>query len=315
MASDTSPKFADLADATQEARLKAAQLNAGRIEGAEMTRTDRDELQAAREAVGEVPLLAAIAEWRKARELTAGNLLPAAEAWAAVATARPTSKFRSTRPFNASPSAKTKAGVDVEASYKKILPSLVLKFGERTLGTVSARELGAWLEERYPHPVSRNTARKRIVALWRWCRDEHYLPRDAKTEAEFTKTAQEDEGEIGIISAETFGRLLNHFKTKHPHYLPALAVAGFCGLRRSEIHAQAWEDVDLEAGHVRITKAKRNTPAKRLVPLAPAAVQWLLQCPNRKGPICDNFAIDRIRLIAREAKDDEGKSRFPGVAG
>jgi integrase len=305
-------QFADLADATQEARLKAAQLNAGRIEGADMTRTDRDELQAAREAVGDVPLLAAITEWKKARELTAGNLLPAAEAWAS----RNGSAYEQISVNTAVQRfilAKKRAGIDVKASYDKILPSLVLKLGERTLGTVSARELGAWLEERYPHPVSRNTARKRIVALWRWCRDEHYLPRDAKTEAEFTKTAQEDEGEIGIISAETFGRLLHYFKTKHPHYLPALAVAGFCGLRRAEIHTQQWEDVDLQAAHVRVTKAKRNTPSKRLTPLSPSAVQWLLLCPDRKGPICENLAIDRIRHIALAAKDDEGKPLFPDL--
>jgi hypothetical protein len=98
--------------------LKAAQLNAGRIEGADMTRTDRDELQAAREAVGDVPLLAAIAEWRKARELTAGNLLPAAEAWAGPQRHVPTSKFRSTRPFNASPSRRREQGSTLKASYK-----------------------------------------------------------------------------------------------------------------------------------------------------------------------------------------------------
>src|SRR5450432_588882 len=41
-------KFADPAAALAEGRLKADQLAAGRIEGAEMSRGDRDDLQAAR---------------------------------------------------------------------------------------------------------------------------------------------------------------------------------------------------------------------------------------------------------------------------
>src|SRR5687768_17137987 len=51
-------KFAQAADALAEARLKADQLNSGRVEGASMTTGDRDELQAARSMTGSVPLLA-----------------------------------------------------------------------------------------------------------------------------------------------------------------------------------------------------------------------------------------------------------------
>jgi len=293
-------KFADPDQAVNEGRLKADQMSAGRMEGASMTSGDRDELQAARRIAGTVPLLTALAEWQQAREITSGKFLVACEAWAArngvsyetITTATVVTKFTA---------AKKKAGVDVKASYDKILPSLVTEFGERSLGSINSRELQAWLEKRYPHPVSRNTARKRIVSLWRWSRDQNYLPRDMKTEAEFTSTAQEDDGDIGVIGTQTFTELLHLFRKKHPGYLGALAVAGFCGLRRSEVHEQAWEDIDLTALHVRVTKAKRNTPAKRLVPISPAAANWFLLCGNRKGPMCTNLAIDRIRNIGRDA--------------
>jgi hypothetical protein len=79
-----SQKFADARAAIVEGKLKAAQLGAGRVEGADMTRGDRDELQAARQLAKGVPLLAALQEWAKGRELTAGNVLGACEAWAAV---------------------------------------------------------------------------------------------------------------------------------------------------------------------------------------------------------------------------------------
>lgn len=307
-------KFANPDAAIAEAKIKAGKLATGQTEAAGMTSADREELHAARALAlaGKTPLLAALQEWLKARDLTEGNFLPACEAWAS----RNTIRFeRITVPeaIKRFTAAKTRAGVDVACSYNKILPALKEHAGDRMLDTLSARELQAWLDHRYPHPVSRNTARKRIVALWRWARKQGYLPRDTQTEAEQTEFAQEETAKIGVINSETFGKLLRFFADKHPEYLPALAVAGFCGLRRAEIHDQQWADVNLERGFVRVSKAKRNTPARRLVPLCPAAAEWLLLCPDRTDALCGNLAIDRIRHIAREAKDEAGTPLFPDV--
>ena len=293
-------KFADEAAALSEARTKAAQLSAGKVATGDMTSGDRDELQAARQIAGAVPLLAAMQEWAKARELTGANVLPASEAWAA----RNSTKFDRVTVADAIKrftAAKEKAGVDVTCSYNKILPSLAEHAGAQMLDSLSARELQAWLDKRYPHPVSRNTARKRIVALWRWSRKQGYLPREVLTEAEQTEFAQEEGGEIGVINAETFGKLLHHIAGNHIEYLAPLVIAGFCGLRRSEVHAQEWADIELVRAFVRVTKAKRNTPSRRIVPLSPAAVEWLMLCPERKGPLCSNMAVDQIRMLGREA--------------
>lgn len=302
-------KFSDATAALAEARLKADQLNAGRVEGASMSRSDRDELQASRTLCGEVPLLAALNEWRKVRDLTGGNAIQAAEAWAA----RNATAFRRSTVNDAVTNfiaAKERTGVDVSCSYKKILPTLAVAFTGRYLDTISTKELQHWMDEKYPHPVTRNTARKRFVTLWRWCRKQGHLPRDAQTEAEQTDSAREAVKEIGIIKVDTFEKLLHHFLVKHPEYLAALVIAGFTGLRRSEIHEQTWEDITLDRKILRVTSAKRNTPARRLVPLSDAAVEWLLKCKNRKGGICTNLAMDRIRNIGRDAKFDLPENCF-----
>lgn len=292
-------QFSDEGAAMEEARLKAAQIASGRVEGADLSRSDRDELVAAKRMCGDVPLLSALEEWSKAREIAKGNLMLAAQSWAE----RTGASFETITigiVVNRFLEAKRKAGVDVRASYNKILPSFVQALGERELHTLSARELTAWLDRRYSHPVSRNTARRRVVTLWRWARKQGYLPRDAMTEAEQTDAAREEDHVIGVISAKVYGDLLTHFRATHPEYLAPLVLAGFCGLRRAEVHNQTWEDVSLERGFVRVTKAKRNTPAHRLVPLAPAAKRWLKLC-DRKGSLCDNLAIDRIREIGKAA--------------
>ena len=293
-------QFGKESEALEEARRVAAKLAHGEAELAAISKRDFEEMSAARQLAGEVPILAALEEWAKARQICGGQLIPAAEAWAArqgtsieiIAVRDAVTRFMD---------AKVKAGVDVTNSYQKILPSLILALDDRSLHTISSRELTAWMEQRYPHPVSRNTARKRIVALWRWARKQGYLPRDVMTEAEQTEAAQEDVATIGVIDAKTFHALLEHIREHHPEYLGALVIAGFCGLRRAEIHLQQWEDVNLERKFVRVSKAKRNTPARRLVPLSDAAVRWLTLCSTREGPVCSNLAIDRIRDIGRTA--------------
>jgi integrase len=147
--------------------------------------------------------------------------------------------------------------------------------------------------------------------MWRWAQRQNYLSRDIRTEAEHTSRAVEAPLVVGIINSNTYGNLLEHFRAKHPEYLPALVLAGFTGMRRSEIHNQVWSDINLAEGHLKVTKAKRGTPSRRLVPICPAAVEWLMLTQDRTDFVCANLAVDRIRHIARDVKNDAGTAKFP----
>lgn len=65
--------FTDEATAMSEAAFKAEQLDAGRTDAANLSVVDRDELMAARDLAGAVPVLSALREWQAARALTEGN--------------------------------------------------------------------------------------------------------------------------------------------------------------------------------------------------------------------------------------------------
>lgn len=65
-------QFTDESAALEEARLRARQIAAGRIGAATISKPDRDELHAARQIAGKVPLLAAMKEWRRAYDLSGG---------------------------------------------------------------------------------------------------------------------------------------------------------------------------------------------------------------------------------------------------
>jgi hypothetical protein len=75
-----------------------------------------------------------------------------------------------------------------------------------------------------------------MVTFWRWAQSKKYLPQDLKTEAELTSTPKAQSFPIGIITAAVFADLLQFTRKNEPKNFPALILAGFCGLRRSEIH-------------------------------------------------------------------------------
>jgi integrase len=295
--------------ALAQAKLVADQLAAGRMEAASLTRDDFNTLVEIRRLSGDMPPVSAMQEWRRARDLVGVDVLPACERWAqrhGVALPGKT-VAEAVDDFIA---AKRRQGVDVSASYERSLPAFRTAFEKSQLRNLSSSVLQRWLDDTFAHPVSRNTVRSRIVTLFRWARDEEILPRDTQTEIERTKPAREGPMEIGIITPETFRAVLRIIRDKAPHYLPALVVAGFCGLRRSEVHGQDWKDIELGRKFVRVTHGKKGTPARRLVPLCDAAVEWLLPYRQKEGPICANLAIDRIRDIARTAGLDLADNGF-----
>jgi integrase len=299
-----SSQYADEAKALDEADLKAKQMAAGRVGATDVSREDLAFLKAVREASGDTPTLVALDEWKEAQRLTNGQLLVAARDWA-VRNKVVESGVLVKDVIDAFIKVKTAAGVDMKASYDRSLWHVLDAFGVRDIVGVTTKEIQAWLDSKFEHEVTRNTIRRRMVTVWRWAATVGYLPRGVKTEAEYTHEAREPDLEIGIIDVATATGLLKFFrKCWGGEFIGPLAIALFGGLRRSELHAQVWEDIHLDRSLLKVTKAKRNTPAKRLVPLCKAAVAWLSLIPKskRKGKLCRRSdAIDYIRKIGIKA--------------
>ena len=307
-------QFANEADAIAEARIKAEQLAGGRIAAAALTSDDRDAFQAARSLAGDVPLLAALQEWKTARELTDGNLLAAAEAW----SSRNSNRFAPIaveKAIDAFIKAKERAGRQAERTYRAKLSPLAAYFPGQNLDAISAPALTAYLEQ-YQDGVTRNDLRKRAVALWKWAQKSNHLPRGVVLEIEQTERATEKPDEIEIITPDTYGQILEWIHTNHPEHLAAVVLAGFCGVRSDEIHGkysdrtkrQTWEDIRLSEKRLRVTVAKKNTPAWRDVPICDAAVSWLKLCKDRNGPVCQPAAMEKARWLLLRAK-----FKIPGI--
>lgn len=298
-------QFADLAEALAEAKLKAEQLAAGRVEAASLTLGERDEYQAAKERADGVPLIQIVEEWAKARAFAGADMLRACQLWAERHGGKVAPSVTVAEAVEAFKKQKKADGVDVKAGYERTFPVFLEKLGAQPIGTVKPEAIDEYLAQ-FAHPVSRNSHHTRVVSLFRWARKRGLLPLDVMTAPERVDRAREPRGEIGLVTAAQLRRAFALLKKKGPQYVPALTLASLCGLRRAEVHGQTWEHIDLERKLLRVSAAKPNTPAHRLVPIPAAGVAWLKRHrpKNGKGPLCSNLAIDRIRDICRTADLD-----------
>jgi integrase len=293
--------------AEEEARLKADALAAGRSDVAVgMAMEDVSLLSEIRRLTQDVPPLAAIEEWVRCRQLCGQNLLLAAETWARDRHA----KEEKTVAEVAELFRKAKLRAKREPStYRAWLPPLMESiFGSMPIAAITRDQLEDWIHERFStgesdeaNPSTFNTARKRFVTVWRWARKEGYLPAAAMTEPEKIEVVTEGSKRIGTIDTEGFAWLLHYYVTHERASLPALVLAGFCGLRRSEIAAQVWGDISLNKGILKVTAAKRGTAAYRNVPICDAAVEFLRACERGEPDevVGDPLALDNIRAFAR----------------
>jgi len=300
-------KFADQTKALAEARRKVGQLASGQHQAAGLSIEDAQLLRAILDVCGETPPLAAIKEWADASRICGGRLIEAAQLLAehesGAATSRTVAQviieFRTAREA---------AGINLEKTYRSYLWHLRdSALGGKCIRDVDTRSLTDWMVFRYENPIYRNTALQKFRAMWNWARGVGYLPQGRDTAADGVPEAKEPSRHIGIISASDLRRVLK-LTWETPElkgYMVPLVLSAFCGLRTDEACNQDWSTIYLdERKSMRVTKAKPNTPANRLVPLCPAAVAWLKLCGHKKsGPVVQNkTAIEYIRHAAKQAK-------------
>ena len=72
----------DLTKALAEAKIRAEQLAAGKLEAAKLSIAESDEYHAAKEAAQGEQLLEIVTEWKQARLLTGPDLIRACQQWA-----------------------------------------------------------------------------------------------------------------------------------------------------------------------------------------------------------------------------------------
>lgn len=132
-----------------------------------------------------------------------------------------------------------------------------------------------------------------IGSFIRYCVKLRKAPRDLLDEiAAVQRPKAEPPATLTWTSAE-FRELLEHAPAE---FVPFLVLAGFCGMRTSEVTRADWSHVTPDGNHLAVITRKGRTPSRRLVPLCAAAKAWLAPHWRAAGPICPT---DREDIITR----------------
>ena len=152
-------------------------------------------------------------------------------------------------------------------------------------------------------PQSALNFRRVISNFTGFCIRRGYLPK-GWDEVDRIERPKVRPSEIAIYRPDEFARLL---ASAPREFLPALAIAGFAGLRSAEIERLAWEDIDLASGFITVGAAQSKTASRRIVPICEALAKWLNLCAEEHGPVWagehDGF-YDAQQATARAAGVD-----------
>lgn len=145
---------------------------------------------------------------------------------------------------------------------------------------ITAREIEDWLDGLKVGGRTRNNYRNLVTTLFAYAKARGYLPKDRPTEAEAVPAAKEEASEIGILTSEQMMDLLG---VAGKPLIPFLVLGGFAGLRAAEIERLEWKEINLKEGHIEIRAGNAKTSQRRIVPLLPNAVMWLMDYQDRTG--------------------------------
>jgi len=285
----------DWRDAKLEAKTVAKRLNSGRGASLELTGKDRDVYLFALSKLKQLrlPLNVAVEEFVAAKKIGV-PLLAAAKLYHETHSTKLPDKTVS-KVVSEFLAAKEADGRSVR--YLQDCKARLERFSrdfKALLRDVRTQNLDAWLRGLRLSPRTRNNFRTVICALFSFARDAGYLVKGKPTEAEATALAKQGDGEIVIFSPAEYAKLL---KAADDHLLPFLIFGGMAGLRSAEIMRLKWENLNWSEGVVEVQGKVAKTGTRRLAPLVPAAVEWLTEYVNARGPV-----IGHIKLYERLEK-------------
>lgn len=276
--------FADLADARTEAERIATRIANGEVVAAGIGAKERAALSRALELIKPtgIPLEVACGTFAECFRVLGGNrLLEASQDYAR------------RHPLNL-PKKLVREAVDemIEAKSraglaKRSLDNLRSRLGQFAhafdgpLSAATGDRIQLWLDGKKLSPQSALNFRRVLTNFTGFCIRRGYLPK-GWDEVERIERPKVRGSEIAIYRPEEFARLL---AAASAEFLPALAIAGFAGLRSAEVERLDWHDVDLASGFITVGVAKAKTATRRVVPIGEALAAWLARTSGREGPV------------------------------
>src|SRR6266436_243056 len=175
-------------------------------------------------------------------------------------------------------------------------------FGDRSVASITTKEIVGWLETLGVGAVTRNTFRRDVRTLFSFCIEHGYCSENPAA-SKATLAKEQNGKEIEVLTVERAKKLL---ATSSMDMLPYWSIGLFAGLRPSEIRKLQWSDVDL--GDALITVRSSKTARKRFVKIQPNLANWLTPHQRDEGKV---VAPANFRKSYAADKAAAGLSNWP----
>jgi integrase len=183
--------------------------------------------------------------------------------------------------------------------YESYLRVICLEFGKVDVARILRQDIEDWLEESEWSPRTRKNYLVTLTTFLNFAMGKRYRIDNPASNIDRPIL---DDRPVSILAAEQARGLLHAAKESDPEMLPALAIGLFSGLRRSEIFALDWSEVDHEHRTIEVKGIKAKTRQRRLVSIADNLLAWLNPHRKTNGPLCPECNIDvfseRLRKLA-----------------
>ena len=145
-------------------------------------------------------------------------------------------------------------------------------------------------------PGGRNTAIGKLCALFSWAFKRDYIERDPMRKIQ---RARQEFDAPKILSPSESRDLLSATGETAPDLISYMALGLYAGIRPHELKALDWSAIDLHRGLARIDAAASKVRRRRIVPLAPIALDALTRVKSQHGPV---LPVSRLQFNYRRRR-------------
>ncbi len=190
--------------------------------------------------------------------------------------------------------------------YESYLRTIGERFGPQSIHEVRRGEIEDWLSESEWSKRTRNNYVSTLSTLFLFARDRDYC---AENPAEKVPRAILDDTPPGILTVKEAAALLDVTRDKDSEMLAYVAIGLFAGLRRSELCALEWSEIDRKARTIEVKGVKAKTRQRRIVSVSGALSAWLAvasktprPAPSRNEDVCG----ERLKNLYSQERDESG---------
>jgi integrase len=167
-------------------------------------------------------------------------------------------------------------------AYESAFRVLGTQFNAEPISQITTNALEEYLSDQEWMPRTRKNYMVTLSTLFTFAHGRDFCP--GNPVEKIPRPLLEDRP-VGILPVSAVSRLIRTAVAHMPKMVPSVAIALFAGLRRSELCALDWSEINLASGTIEVKGVKAKTRQRRIVHLAAGLKAWLRPFRQDQGPV------------------------------